>query len=206
LLLGGLCTKSSSNDNIRDNLIIDCSNTLRFKDPSCPSVDIHYRSHAKLGSTVKKTIMGPRQSALIALTVGTDDRYCAREAIVVQNPTIIDDNCPIQFINTCNYVDLCGQTSIMANNPTEENVYIPQNLNLTQIHFLSASGESEHMYKIQDHKFDDCDWIKTSPNGISPRGSPSPILRRSISSMINKSENNSWKTLKDSSLNPPAST
>jgi hypothetical protein len=57
------------NDIIKGNLIIDRSEKLKFADSTIPPVDIKYRSHAKLGSTLTKTILGPRQSALIALTI-----------------------------------------------------------------------------------------------------------------------------------------
>jgi hypothetical protein len=134
------------NDVIKGNLIIDRSEKLKFADSTIPPVDIKYRSHAKLGSTLTKTILGPRQSALIALTVGSEDQYCVREAIVIQNPNIVNDNCPIQFINTCNKIDSHGQTAILAYNPSEKAVYIPKQLKIAQVHFDSSLEENDYMY------------------------------------------------------------
>jgi hypothetical protein len=47
------------NDVIKGNLIIDRSEKLKFADSTITPVDIKYRSHAKLGSTLTKTIIGP---------------------------------------------------------------------------------------------------------------------------------------------------
>jgi hypothetical protein len=148
------------NDIIRGNLTINMSQQLEFKDKSIPPIPIQYRSNAKVAVTVANTILGPRQSALIELTVGTVDRYCAREAVILPNPSVIDKACPIHIINTCSRISSHGETSILAYNPTEDIVYVPRQLKLAQVHFLSDSPSNQHSYQIVDHNFDHDKWIE----------------------------------------------